>query len=130
MLFAGHASNRIISQGPEGGARVRPGSIVRLVVDRDEGTPVPSRRGVEVPRVVGLSLGEAVERLEGANVREWQALATELPPSRAATVGDAFVVKRQWRVSYQQAMGEYGSPFLLGATVRLALTPRSSLSCS
>ena len=130
VLFAANAANRIVSQSPEAGSRVRSGSVVHLAVDRDEGTPIPSRLGAKVPRVRGLSLREAVDRLEKAGIREWQALAIALPPSRSPTAGEAFVVKHQWRVSYQQALGEYGSPFMLGASVRIALGPRSSFSCS
>jgi hypothetical protein len=129
VLFATNAANRIISQTPEAGSRVEPGSVVHLVVDRDEGLPMPSRHVAKVPRLLGLSLPEAAGRLENVGISEWQALAIELPPSRAQTVGDAFVVTRQTRISYQQALQEYSSPFSPGASVRLALSPRKSLSC-
>ena len=127
--FAANISNWIVSQAPEPGARVRPSAVVSLTLDSLEGTPIPNRARGAVPRVVGLSLGKAVDRLESANVN-WEAVLGELQPSRAPSLGEALRVTRQWRTSYLQRSQEYSSPFVAGAPVRLALTPRSALSCS
>jgi hypothetical protein len=127
VLFGPNVSNWIVSQAPVAGARVRPSSVVSLEVDSLEGTPIPTRGRRIVPHVVGLTFGQAIRRLEPET--KWEALGV-LPASRAQALGDAFRVTRQWRVSSVQRNQEYSSPFVVGAPVRLALTPRRALSCS